>query len=70
MRIATIRKVIGVTGIAALGAALAYAPIAAFRDDMLVVTKAGIAGVVLVIVARLIPRDGEGSVEPTPDDER
>lgn len=45
-----------VAGIVLLGGALAYAPIAAFDGDMTVVSKAGIAGALLVLLAWLLPR--------------
>jgi hypothetical protein len=39
-----------------IGGALAWAPVAAFTGDMLPVTKAALAGVALLIVAKLLPR--------------
>lgn len=42
-------------GIACLGGALAYAPIAVFADDMGTVSKIGLAGVALILVARCLP---------------
>ncbi len=65
--LATLRKVLGAAGIALLAGALAYAPVAAFGGDMTIVSKAGIAGAILVLIAWLLP--GRSSAEhPTPSD--
>ena len=47
---------LGAAGTVLLGGALAWAPVAAFTGDMLVVTKAALAGVALLIVMKLLPR--------------
>lgn len=54
--VAPVRKALAVAGIVLLGGALAYAPIAAFDGDMTAVSKAGIAGAALVVLAWLLPR--------------
>jgi hypothetical protein len=51
-----LRRVLGVAGTALLGGALVLAPVAAFTGDMLTVTKAGLAGVALLIVMKFLPR--------------
>jgi hypothetical protein len=54
--LALLRGLLAAAGILLLGGALVWAPVAAFQGaDMLLVTKAGIAGVVLALVAKLIP---------------
>jgi hypothetical protein len=61
--IRALRAWLGACGIALLGAALAWAPIAAFDGDMSIVSELGIAGVALVLVAWLLSkvgRAGEG----------
>jgi hypothetical protein len=52
--IGALRVSLGAMGIALLGVALAYAPIAAFDGDMAIVTKLGLAGVALVLLAWLL----------------
>lgn len=70
----TRRKVIGLAGIACLGGALAYAPIAALADDIGTVSNVGLAGLALILVARCLPgppatrRDAERA--PSPIDDR
>jgi hypothetical protein len=54
---------LGIAGTVLLGGALALAPIAAFGGDMRIVSGTGIAGIVLLIVMRLLPRPAE------PDDD-
>ncbi len=61
--VAAVRKVLALAGIALLGGALAYAPIAAFDGDMTIVSKAGIAGAVLVLAAWLLPRPRASAAE-------
>jgi hypothetical protein len=61
--IAAVRKLLALAGIALLGGALAYAPIAAFDGDMTIVSKAGIAGAVLVLAAWLLPRPRASAAE-------
>lgn len=51
-----LRRALGVAGTALLGGALAWAPVGAFTGDMLVVTKAALAGIALLIVMKLLPR--------------
>ncbi len=58
-RIQVVRKALWLAGALLLGGALAYAPIAAFIDDMLTVTKVGLLGAALLLVARLMPRAAE-----------
>jgi hypothetical protein len=60
---AAVRKVLAPVGIALVGGALLYAPIAAFDGDMTVVSKAGIAGAVLVFAAWLLPRPRASGAE-------
>jgi hypothetical protein len=56
LNLATIRRWLGIAGIALLGGALALAPILAFTGDMTLVSGAGIAGIAFLIVMRLLPR--------------
>jgi hypothetical protein len=49
-------RVLGVTGTALLGIALAIAPVAAFEDRMTIVSALGIAGVALLVGAWLVRR--------------
>ena len=65
--LAALRRVLGVAGIALLGIALGYAPIAAFHDDMAVVSKAGLAGAVLVLIAWLLPAPPRQTAERDDD---
>jgi hypothetical protein len=51
-----LRRVLGLAGTVLLGGALALAPVAAFTGEMLTVTKAGLAGVALLIIMKLLPR--------------
>jgi len=62
----SIRRALGIAGTVLLGGALALAPIAAFGGDMRIVSGTGIAGIVLLIVMRLLPRPPE----PAEDDGR
>jgi hypothetical protein len=55
-----IRRALGIAGTVLLGGALALAPIAAFGGDMRIVSGTGIAGIVLLIVMRLLPRPPGG----------
>jgi hypothetical protein len=68
----TLRRVLGVAGTGLLGGALAWAPLAAFTGEMLTVTKAGLAGVALLIVMKLLPRRHVNPEHPRDplDDER
>ena len=59
MRVHRLRRVLGVAGGVLLGGALAWAPVAAFTGNMLWVTKAGLAGVALLIVMKLLPRPAD-----------
>lgn len=52
----TLRRALGVAGTVLVGGALAWAPVAAFTGDMLMVTKAALAGVALLIVMKVLPR--------------
>ena len=61
-----LRRALGVAGAVLLGGAVVWAPIAAFTGEMLWVTKAGIAGVVLLIVMKLLPRR-DAAEEERPD---
>ena len=54
--IPSIRRALGMAGTVLLGGALALAPIAAFGGDMRYVSGTGIAGIVLLVVMRLLPR--------------
>ena len=66
-----LRRVLGVAGTVLLGGALAWAPVAAFTGEMLPVTKAGLAGVALLILMKLLPRrDATPEHQPDLDDER
>ena len=61
-----LRRALGVAGTVLLGGALAWAPVAAFTDGMLMVTKAALAGIALLIVMKLLPwRDA--TLEHRPD---
>ena len=51
-----LRRILGVAGGVLLGGALAWAPVAAFTDDMLWVTKAALAGVGFLIIMKLLPK--------------
>ena len=65
--LATLRRWLGIAGIALLGGALALAPILAFTDGMTIVSGAGLAGVALLIVMRLMPvrnQDSEDRDQP------
>ena len=67
----TLRRALGLAGTVLLAGALAGAPVAAFIGEMLLVTKAALAGVVLLIVMQLLPR-GDDAEEHRPgvsDDE-
>ena len=68
----TLRSALGVAGTLLLGGALALAPIAAFTGEMLMVTKAALAGVALLIIMKLLPRpDAASESRPDPlDNER
>jgi len=55
----SIRRALGIAGTVLLGGALALAPIAAFGGDMRYVSGTGIAGIVLLVVMRLLPRPSE-----------
>ena len=57
----TLRRALGLAGTGLLGGAVAWAPVAAFTGEMLTVTKAGLAGVALLIIMKLLPR------RPLPD---
>jgi len=52
----TVRRYVGIAGIALLGIALALAPILAFQGGMTYVSAIGIAGILCLIVYRLLPR--------------
>ena len=54
------------SGTVLLGGALAWAPVAAFTGGMLIVTKAGLAGIALLIVMKLLPRR-DSTPEHRPD---
>jgi len=54
--LATLRRVLGLSGAVLLGGALAWAPIAAFTGEMLLVTKVGLTGVAFLLVMKLLPR--------------
>jgi len=56
MLMLNLRRVLGVVGTVLLGGAVAWAPVAAFTGEMLTVTKTGLAGVVLLIIMKLLPR--------------
>jgi hypothetical protein len=56
----TLRRALGVAGSVLLGGAVAWAPIAAFTGNMLWVTKAGLAGLGLLLVMWLLPRGDVG----------
>jgi len=64
--LASIRRALGIAGTLLLGGALALAPIAAFGGDMRVVSGTGIAGIVLLIVMRLLPRPSEPAGDGNP----
>lgn len=65
-----IRRVLWLAGAVLLGGSLAYAPVAAFFDDMVTVTKVGLAGAALLLIARLMPNASRGSPgERARDDE-
>ena len=70
----TLRRVLGLAGAILLGSALAWAPVAAFRGEMLPVTKAALAGVALLILMKLLPQgkgvDDAGHPRHPPDFER
>jgi hypothetical protein len=60
-----LRRVLGVAGSVLLGGALAWAPVAAFTDGMLRVTKAALTGVALLIAMKLLPkRDAAADSRP------
>ena len=53
-----------------LGGALAWAPIAAFTGEMLLVTKVGLTGVAFLWVMKLLPRrDATGAPRPDSGEE-
>ena len=60
------RQRVGLAGIVVLGAALAYAPIAAFGDDMVGVSRLGILGIALLLVAWRLPRGPDVPPDPPP----
>jgi hypothetical protein len=67
-----LRRVVGVAGAVLLGGALVWAPVAAFTGEMVTVTKAGLAGVALLVVMKLLPRRdaaAQDRLDPL-DDER
>ena len=64
--LATLRRRLGIAGIALLGGALALAPILAFTGGMTIVSGAGLAGVALLIAMRLLPA---GQREPEESDQ-
>ncbi len=66
-----LRRVLGVAGTALLGGALVWAPVAAFTGGMERVTEAGLAGVALLIVMKLLPRrNATPEHQDSLDDER
>ena len=65
MTIPSIRRGLGMAGTVLLGGALALAPIAAFGGDMRYVSGTGIAGIVLLVVMRLLPRPSEPAGDGT-----
>jgi hypothetical protein len=67
-RLAAVRRALWLGGAGSFGVALAYAPVAAFTGDMLTVTKVGLLGVALLLVARLLPRATESSPADAPPD--
>jgi hypothetical protein len=54
--VSALRRVLGLSGAVLLGGALAWAPIAAFTGEMLLVTKVGLTGVAFLLVMKLLPR--------------
>lgn len=65
-----LRRVLGTVGILLLGGALAWAPVAAFRGDMLMVTKIALAGLAFLIVMKLLPpRDATPEHRPEATDD-
>ncbi len=64
-----LRRIVGWTGIGLLGAALAYAPIAAFGGDgeMVTVSRVGLAGLAFLLVASRLPRPRPPEPEVEPD---
>jgi hypothetical protein len=56
----TLRRAFGAIGTVLLGAALAWAPVAAFTGGMSAVMKLGLAGVAFLIVMKLLPRRDAG----------
>ena len=60
------RRVLGLSGAVLLGGALAWAPIAAFTGEMLLVTKVGLTGVAFLLVMKLLPRH-DPAAERHPD---
>jgi membrane protein implicated in regulation of membrane protease activity len=63
MLLPMLRRVLLAIAAVLIGGALAWAPIAAFAGDMVDVSKAALAGVALLVVAKLLPR-----AEATRDD--
>ena len=64
--VTVLRRVLGLSGAVLLGGALAWAPIAAFTGEMLLVTKVGLTGVAFLLVMRLLPRR-DAAATPGPD---
>jgi len=62
-----VRSVLGLAGTVLLGAALALAPVAAFTGEMLMITKAALAGVALLIIMKLVPRPPADGSNGTPE---
>ncbi len=61
-----VRRLLAVAATILLGGALAWAPVAAFTGQMLWVTKAALAGLALLLVVKLLPRDEANSGDPPP----
>ena len=55
-----LRRALGVAGSVLLAGAVGWAPVAAFTGGMLWVTKAGLAGIALLLVMWLLPRGDDG----------
>ena len=63
--VSVLRRVLGLSGAVLLGGALAWAPIAAFTGEMLLVTKVALTGVAFLLVMKLLPR--RDAAEPRQD---